>query len=153
MIPKKLKDYLVRNNVEYSVIRHPEAFTAQETAESAHVSGTRIAKTVIVNIDGDMAMAVLPANHKVMLQDLREITGADDIRFASEEEFEDMFPGCETGAMPPFGNLYGMEVFVDPSLAQQDEILFNAGNHRDLIKMRYKDFERLVEPQVLNFTS
>lgn len=153
MITKKLKDFLVKNNIQYEVIKHPLAYTAQETAHSAHISGVQIAKTVIVKIDGDMAMAVLPANQKVILQDLREITGADDVGFAAEDEFVDMFPGCEAGAMPPFGNLYGMEVFVSPSLSQQDDIVFNAGTHRDLIKMSYKDFEQLVEPQVLSFTT
>ncbi|MFN7140392.1 MAG: aminoacyl-tRNA deacylase, partial [Limisphaerales bacterium] len=112
MITKKLKEFLNKNDVKYEVIRHPTSYTAQETAEVAHISGTQIAKTVIVSIDGDLAMAVLPANQKVKLQELREITGADDVGFASEEDFEDLFPGCETGAMPPFGNLYGMEVFV-----------------------------------------
>jgi Ala-tRNA(Pro) deacylase len=153
MIVAKLKDFLKKHNVPYSIIKHPTAYTAQETAESAHISGTQIAKTVIVNIDGDMAMAVLPANQKVILQDLREITGADDVKFAAEDEFEGMFPGCEIGAMPPFGNLYGMEVYVSPQLTEQDEIVFNAGTHRDLVKMSYKDFERLVEPQVLSFTT
>ncbi len=153
MVSKKLKDFLEKNQVQYSVIRHPTAFTAQEVAASAHISGTRIAKTVIVSIDGDMAMAVLPANQKVILQDLREITGADDVKFASEEEFSHLFPGCETGAMPPFGNLYGMEVYVSPSLTRQEEIVFNAGTHRELIRMSYKDFEHLVQPQVMSFTT
>lgn len=152
MIARKLKQCLEQNGVKYEVIRHPASYTAQETAEAAHISGTMIAKTVIVNIDGDLAMAVLPANQKVKLQELREITGADDVSFANEEDFEDLFPGCETGAMPPFGNLYGMEVFVAPSLTQQEHIVFNAGSHRDLVKMTYRDFEKIVEPQVLSFT-
>jgi Ala-tRNA(Pro) deacylase len=153
MIVRKLKDFLQKNNVPYEVIKHPTTYTAQETAESAHISGNQVAKTVIVMIDGDMAMGVLPANQKVILQDLREITGADDVKFAAEEDFEDLFPGCEIGAMPPFGNLYGLEVYVSPTLAKQEEIVFNAGTHRDLVKMAYKDFERLVEPQVLSFTT
>ncbi len=152
MIARKLKQFLDQNTVNYEVIRHPASYTAQETAESAHISGTMIAKTVIVHIDGDLAMAVLPANQKVKLQELRDITGADDVGFASEGDFENLFPGCETGAMPPFGNLYGMEVYVSPNLIQQDEIAFNAGTHRDLIKIAYRDFERLVEPQVLSFS-
>lgn len=153
MIARKLKEFLEENDVKYEVIRHPTSYTAQETAESAHIPGTQVAKTVIVNIDGDLAMAVLPANQKVILQELREITGADDVRFAHEDDFDNMFPGCETGAMPPFGNLYGMAVFVSPALTQQDEIVFNAGSHRDLVKMSYRDFEKLVEPQVLSFTT
>jgi Ala-tRNA(Pro) deacylase len=100
-----------------------------------------------------MAMGVLPANQKVILQDLREITGADSVKFATEDEFEDLFPGCEVGAMPPFGNLYGMDVFVSPTLAREEEIVFNGGTHRDLVRMAFRDFERLVEPQVLSFTT
>lgn len=153
MIARKLKEFLEKNDVKYEVIRHPASYTAQETAETAHIPGTQVAKTVIVNIDGDLAMAVLPANQKVILQELREITGADDVRFAQEDDFDNMFPGCETGAMPPFGNLYGMDVYVSPGLTQQDEIVFNAGSHRDLVKMSYRDFERLVEPQVLSFST
>jgi Ala-tRNA(Pro) deacylase len=153
MITPKLKDFLTKNSVRYEIIRHAETFTAQETAHVTHVSGRQVAKTVIVKIDGDMAMAVLPANQKVILQDLRDITGADDVQFATEDEFVDLFPGCEPGAMPPFGNLYGMEVFVSPTLAQQRDILFNAGNHHEVMKIAYKDFERLVEPQVLSFTT
>ena len=153
MIVKKLKDFLSKNEVNYEIIKHPTAYTAQETAEAAHVSGTQVAKTVIVSIDDDLAMAVVPANQRVILQDLREITGADDVKFAAEEDFEDLFPGCEIGAMPPFGNLYGMEVFVSPTLTRQEEILFNGGTHRDLIKMSYRDFEKLVQPQVLSFST
>jgi Ala-tRNA(Pro) deacylase len=153
MIARKLKQFLDKEGVSYSVIRHPTSYTAQETAECAHISGAQIAKTVIVNIDGEMAMAVLPANQKVVLQDLREITGADQVLFASEDEFAGLFPGCDTGAMPPFGNLYGMDVYVSPGLADQHEIVFNAGNHDELIKLAYKDFERLVEPQVLSFST
>lgn len=153
MINPKLKQFLTKHHVRYEVIRHPETYTAQETAESVHISGTQVAKTVIVKIDGDMAMAVLPAHQKVVLQDIREITGADDVKFAAEDEFVDLFPGCEPGAMPPFGNLYGMEVFVSPTLAKQRDIVFNGGNHRELIKMAYKDYERAVEPQVLSFTT
>jgi Ala-tRNA(Pro) deacylase len=112
-----------------------------------------MAKTVIVKIDGQMAMAVLPATRKVVLQELREITGADHVTFATEEEFKALFPDCETGAMPPFGNLYGMEVYVAPSLAEDEEIAFNAGTHSELIKLAYRDFERLVKPQVASFST
>jgi Ala-tRNA(Pro) deacylase len=112
-----------------------------------------MAKTVIVTIDGRMAMAVLPAHRKIVLQDLREITGADNAGFAHEEEFKSKFPDCETGAMPPFGNLYGMEVYVAPSLAGDEYIAFNAGSHTEVIRMAYADFERLVKPQVLSFST
>src|SRR5207247_10191946 len=109
---RKLKEFLDREKVKYVSIIHSTAYTAQEVAASAHITGRELAKTVIVELDGKMAMAVLPANRKIVLQDLREVTGSDQVKFASEEEFRKMFPDCETGAMPPFGNLYGMDVYV-----------------------------------------
>src|ERR1041385_3690558 len=110
---KKLKEFLDENRVKYVSIQHSKAYTAQEVAASAHVPGKAMAKVVIVEMDGEMAMAVLPANRKIVLQDLREITGSDEVKFASEEKFRKNFPDCETGAMPPFGDLYGMDVFVE----------------------------------------
>jgi Ala-tRNA(Pro) deacylase len=106
-----------------------------------------------VELDGEMAMAVLPANKKVVLQDLRDITGSEQVRFASETKFQKRFSDCEIGAMPPFGNLYGMEVFVAESLAENPEIAFNAGSHEEIIKLAYADFERLVKPNVMSFTT
>jgi Ala-tRNA(Pro) deacylase len=150
---KKLKDFLNNQQVKYVTISHSPAYTAQEVAASAHVSGKDVAKTVIVKLDGKTAMAVLPANRKIVLQDLRDVTGADRVRFATEDEFQSLFPECETGAMPPFGNLYGMDVYVAPDLAEEDEIAFNAGSHTELIKMAYRDFERLVKPKVMSFTT
>jgi Ala-tRNA(Pro) deacylase len=150
---RKLKEFLDQNKVKYVTITHSPAFTAQESAATAHISGWALAKTVIVDIDGKMAMAVLPANLKVVLQDLRELTGADSVRFATEQEFKSAFPDCEVGAMPPFGNLYGMDVYVAPTLAENDEIAFNAGSHIELIKMSYHDFARLVQPKVVEFTT
>jgi Ala-tRNA(Pro) deacylase len=98
-------------------------------------------------------MAVLPSNRKIVLHDLREVTGCEDVRFATEEEFKNVFPDCEVGAMPPFGNLYGMDVFVAPSLEENEKISFNAGNHTEVITMAYADFERLVQPKVMIFTT
>ena len=150
---KKLKESLDREKVKYVSIVHSTAYTAQEVAASAHITGKELAKTVIVELDGKMAMAVLPANRKIVLQDLREITGSDEVKFASEEEFKKKFPDCETGAMPPFGNLYGMDVYVAESLTRNDEIAFNAGSHTEVIKMAYEDFELLVRPRVVSFTT
>jgi Ala-tRNA(Pro) deacylase len=150
---RKLKEFLDRNQVKYVAIVHSPAYTAQEVAASAHISGKEVAKTVIVKLNGKPAMAVLPANQKIILQDLRELTGSDEVKFATEEEFKKLFPDCETGAMPPFGNLYDMDVYVAESLAQDEEIAFNAGTHTELIKLSYKDFERLVQPKVLSFTT
>src|SRR5207302_2037982 len=150
---KTLKEFLDRERVKYVSIVHSTAYTAQEVAASAHITGKELAKTIIVELDGKMAMAVLPANRKIVLQDLREVTGSEEVKFASEEEFKKKFPDCETGAMPPFGNLYGMEVYVAESLTDNEEIAFNAGSHTEVIKLAYKDFERLVRPKVVSFTT
>jgi len=150
---RKLKEFLDNEKVKYVSIVHSPAYTAQEVAASAHITGKEMAKTVIVELDGKMAMAVLPANCKIVLQDLREVTGSEQVKFASEEEFKQKFPDCETGAMPPFGNLYGMEVFLAEGLSQYDEIAFNAGSHTEVIKLAFRDFERLVHPKVVSFTT
>jgi Ala-tRNA(Pro) deacylase len=150
---QKLKEFLDREKIKYLSIVHSTAYTAQEVAASAHITGKELAKTVIVELDGRMAMAVLPANRKIVLTDLREVTGSDEAKFASEDEFKKQFPDCETGAMPPFGNLYGMDVYVAETLTDNDEIAFNAGSHTEAIKMRYKDFDRLVQPKIVSFTN
>ncbi len=148
---EKLLEYLAASGVPYQLATHPQAFTAQEIADRARVSGRRFAKTVMVKLDGKMAMAVLPASEKVSLVLLEEVTGSRLAQLASEREFRDLFPDCELGAMPPFGHLYGMEVFVASDLAAADEISFNAGRHTELITMRYADFERLAQPRVAQF--
>lgn len=150
---ERLKEYLDHERVNYNSVRHYETFTAQETAESAHIPGRELAKTVVVKIDGKMAMAVLPASKRLSLGTLKAETGAGRVELATEEEFTDAFPDCEIGAMPPFGNLYGMEVYVDESLAEDAEISFNAGDHIELIKMSYSDFARLVRPKVFHLSS
>jgi len=106
-----------------------------------------------VQLDGEMAMAVLPANRKIILQDLREVTGSDQVKFVAEEDFKKKFPDCETGAMPPFGNLYGMEVYAAAALGENEQIAFNAGSHTEVIKLAYADFQRLVKPKVVSFTT
>lgn len=142
----KLKAFLDLNRVPYQTIRHPLAFTAPETAQSAHVKGKEMAKTVVVKLDGRLALAVLPANRKVDLEHLRRGAGATSAELARERDFRGEFPECELGAMPPFGNLYGMEVYVEPHLAEDAEIAFNAGSHTELVRMPYGEFERLVHP-------
>ncbi len=149
---KKLKDHLDGEQIKYVTISHSPAFTAMEVAESAHVPGRALAKTVMVKLDGRMAMAVLPSTRKVDLNLLRESAGAEEAKLATEAEFKSLFPDCETGAMPPFGNLYGMDVYVSPSLAEDDQIAFNAGSHTEVMKLAYKDFERLVKPRVVRMT-
>jgi Ala-tRNA(Pro) deacylase len=150
---KKLKEFLDQERVKYVSIIHSTAYTAQEVAASTHITGKELAKVVIVKLDGELAMAVLSANRKIVLQDLREVTGSDQVKFASEEEFKAKFPECETGAMPPFGNLYGMDVYAAASLSDIEEIAFNAGSHTEVIKLAYKDFERLAKPKVVSFTT
>jgi Ala-tRNA(Pro) deacylase len=149
---KRLKEFLDSHNMKYVTISHSRAFTAQETATSAHIPRKELAKTVMVKADGKMAMAVLPASYKVDFDLLKKATGSGKIEIADEEEFKGLFPGCEVGAMPPFGNLYGMDVFVAKSLTEDEEIAFNAGSHRELVRMAYKDFEGLVKPRVLKFS-
>jgi len=145
----KLKEFLDANGVKYVSISHSQAFTAMEVAESAHVQGKEMAKTVILNVDGRLRMAVLPAIQKVDLELLRRELGAASVELALEQEFRSDFPGCEVGAMPPFGNLFGLEVLVEPRLAADREIAFNAGSHTELIRMAYQDFERLVRPRLV----
>lgn len=145
----RLKQFLDSQGVRYVLISHSLAYTAQEVAASAHVRGKEMAKTVIVRVDGRLAMAVLTASPKVDVAQLREAIGARQVEIATEKDFAEAFPGCELGAMPPFGNLYGMEVYVDPHLSEDDEIVFNAGSHRELVRMAYVDFERLVRPKLV----
>lgn len=152
MPAKKLKEFLDSNAVKYVTVRHSTAYTAQEIAALTHTPGKALAKTVMVKIDGKMAMAVLPAAQRVDLSLLKAAAGARSIELASEEEFKSMFPDCEAGAMPPFGNLYSMDVFAEESLAEQEEIAFNAGSHTELVRLSYKDFERLAKPKVAGFT-
>ena len=148
----KLREFLDSHNIKYMVISHSLAYTAQGVAALAHVSGKKLAKTVIVKIDGILAMAVIPASDHVDLDRLRSLTGAQIVEVATEREFKDAFPDCETGAMPPFGNLYDMVVYADLTLAQHDEITFTAGTHRELVRMAWNDMVRLVKPVVEDLT-
>jgi Ala-tRNA(Pro) deacylase len=148
----KLREFLDSHNIKYLVISHSLAYTAQGVAALAHVSGKKLAKTVIVKIDGVLAMAVVPASDHVDLDQLRTLTGANIVEVATELEFKGAFPDCETGAMPPFGNLYDMPVYADISLAEQDEITFSAGTHRELVRLRWMDMARLVNPAVDRLT-
>ena len=146
---QQLREFLDSRGVKYLTIRHSLAYTAQEIAASAHVSGKEMAKTLVVKIDGRMALVVLPASEKVDLHQVRDETGARNVELATEAEFGSRFPECELGAMPPFGNLYGMETWVTESLTRDHEIAFNAGTHTEVIRMSYADFERLASPKVI----
>lgn len=144
-----LRDFLDRNHIQYMVISHSVAYTAQGIAALTHTPGKELAKTVMVMADGKLAMAVVPASFRVDLYRLKKYLGADSVELASEFEFRDRFPDCETGSMPPFGNLYGMDVFVDQALAEDQEIAFNAGSHRELMRMKFSDFRELVKPAII----
>ncbi|MFQ6103001.1 MAG: aminoacyl-tRNA deacylase [Candidatus Glassbacteria bacterium] len=150
---KKLMEFLDSNKIKYVSIRHSPVYTAQEIAASAHIPGKELAKTVMVKIDGEMAMAVLPATYHVDFDLLKKASGGSKVELASEDEFKSLFPECEIGAMPPFGNLYGMDVYVAETLAEDDEIAFNAGSHTELIKLAYKDFEEAVKPKVVRLSA
>jgi Ala-tRNA(Pro) deacylase len=148
---QKLRDFLDREKVKYVTISHSPAFTAREIAEVAHIPGKEMAKTVMVKIDGEMAMVVLPASMKVDFGRLLDATGAQVVELAREPEFKDLFPGCDLGAMPPFGNLFGLPTLVAEELTEDEEIAFNAGSLTEVIKLAYPDFERLVKPRLLPF--
>ena len=148
---QKLKDYLDKNKVRWVSIRHSTAYTASAIAASAHVKGKNLAKSVIVKLDGKLAMAVLPSKFRVDLEQLRQAAQAGAAELATEEDFAKAFANCEEGAMPPFGNLYGVPVYVEKSLAEDEEIAFNACSHSELIQLAYKDFAGLVKPTVASF--
>ncbi len=148
---QKLKAFLDEQKVKYVTITHSPAHTAEEVAAAAHIPGKEMAKTVMAKVDGDMVMVVLPASMKVDFVRLLEATGAQEVELAHEKEFRHLFPGCELGAMPPFGKLFGLRTFVAEELAEDEEICFNAGSFTELIRMAYRDFARLAEPRLLPF--
>jgi Ala-tRNA(Pro) deacylase len=153
MVVASLTEYLDQHHVPYVVITHSPAYTAQGIAGLTHISGKELAKTVIVKLDEKLVMAVLPANLHVDLAALKRILKAKTVALAAEEEFKGRFANCETGAMPPFGNLFGVPVFADENLSRDKEIAFNAGTHRELIRMSWEDYRRLAEPMVIRFAA
>lgn len=148
MILQRLKDFLDGQQIKYVVLSHSPAYTAMEIAALAQIPGKEIAKTVMIKAEGTMMMAVVPASHMVDFKAMHGITGAKHVELAGEHEFKNLFPECEVGAMPPFGNLFNMPVFVSESLAEDEMIAFNAGTHKELIRMTYRDFATLVQPKV-----
>ena len=152
MPARKLKEFLDQNGVKYTKFAHAPAYTARELAQSLHIRGNKIAKTVIVDVDGKISMAVLPANHAINFEHFRKNIGDKQIKLVTEGQFKTMFPDCEVGAMPPFGNLYGMDVYADEHLTEDEEIFFNACSHSELVRMSYQDYEKLVKPKVMKLT-
>jgi Ala-tRNA(Pro) deacylase len=151
-ILKKLKELFDEGKISYEVYNHPLAYTAQEIAERQHFSGKEMAKVVILKVDGGLIMAVVTASQKVHLNTVKANLAAHEVRLATEDEFISKFPDCEIGSMPPFGNLFGLPVCVDPAVEKDESIYFNAGNHVQTVKLRYKDFEKLVKPRVVHLT-
>ena len=147
----RLKDYLDKEKAAYQHDVHRTAYTAQEVAAEEHIPGRMMAKTVVVKAGDQFGMAVLPATQRVDLAALKAALGGQEVRLATEFEFTGLFPDCDVGAMPPFGNLYGLPVYAEESLTADTEIAFNAGTHQDTIRMKYEDFARLAQPLVLSF--
>ena len=152
MPTKMLREFLDQNKIRYVTVKHSVAYTAQEIAASAHIKGKELAKTVLIKVDGKMAMCILPASYKIDFDLLKEALGGHIIRLANEVEFKDKFPECDVGAMPPFGNLYGMDVYAEEILANDEEIAFNACSHIELLQMSFKDYGRLVKPRLMKFS-
>ena len=152
MPSRRLKECLDSHGIPYTTIDHSPAYTAQEIAHASHISGNDIAKTVIAKVNSEMVMIVLPASDMVVLDFLRDALGNQNVELATEAEFRDRFPECELGAMPPFGNLFGMDVFVSERLTLESQIAFNAGTHTELLQMSYRDFDQLVKPRVIRLS-
>jgi Ala-tRNA(Pro) deacylase len=146
-IAQNVTGLLESSGIAYEILEHPQAFSDQDVAATVHVTGKEIAKTIVVNADGKFVMAVIPAPHKLILKSLKELLGAKEVRLASEGELTGLFPDCEVGAMPPFGNLYNMPVYISTALKDRKEVIFNACSHTEVIKISYADFERLVQPK------
>lgn len=149
----RLRAVLEDNRIIHEVMHHRPDYTAQETAEDTHTPGRDFAKVVVVNADGSPSMLILPADHQIDFAKLRQSLDAESVRLATEDEMRATFTDCDTGAEPPFGNLYGMPVFVSTAFQPDQHITFNAGNHEDVIRMSYRDYDRLVGPKRLDFST
>ena len=147
----KLEKYLRDNGVEFQAMTHRAAYTAQELAAAQGVKGRQVAKVAMVHADARIVMLVMPASYRIDFARVKDLLAAKEARLALEEEFSGLFPDCETGAMPPFGNLYAVPVYVDRSLAEDSEIVFQVGTHRDTMKISYRDYARLAQPVVADF--
>jgi len=150
-IAKNLLEMLKKEKVKYEHVAHPEVYTTQEVAAVEHERGRHVVKTVVVKADGKLVLAAVPSAMKVDVKALGKLLGAKQVEVAQEHEFANMFPDCEVGAMPPFGNLYGLPLWLDARLTACKEVVFNAGTHTDTVKMSFKDFERLASPEVGEF--
>ncbi len=150
MIGPEIKKYLDSNHIPYETIHHLPAYTASQTAQAAHIPGKHLAKVVMVKLDGEFAMVAVPANCNVNWEELKRMTCAKQLELACEHEFSKLFPNCDIGAMPAFGNLYGVDVYLADSLAHEEWFAFNGGSHDDLIRICAKDFLNEVHPKMLS---
>ncbi len=148
---ERLEKYFREQGVEYQAVTHPTAYTAQQVAAAEHVPGRQFAKVAIVIADGKTVMLVLPASHRIDFPKLKAALAAKEVRLATESEFAGLFPDCDTGAMPPFGNLYNVPMYVDKALTADPEIVFNAGSHRETLRIKYTDFARLTQSTIIEF--
>ncbi len=149
---ERLKEVLDQAKISYEVYNHPLAYTAQEIAAAQHIPGKEMAKVVILKVDGSYVMVVVPASKLVNFKRVKAELRVKDVSLATEGEFDSLFPECEIGAMPPFGNLFGLPVYVDPVLEKDESIFFNAGTHLQTVRLRYKDFKELVKPKIAPLT-
>ena len=149
-LTERLRSFLDSNHAEYTLTVHPKAFTAREVAHAEHLPPREVAKTVVVSGDAEYHMVVIPANKLVDFQELRPVLGLSQVRLATEDELANLFPDCELGAMPPFGSVYGLAVYLDSSLAGEPTIAFNAGSHREVIHMTTAEFRRLAQPAIVS---
>lgn len=150
-IAEKVKSYLDNKHIGYQILQHSLAYTAMETAGAQHIPGKQLIKSVIVKADGKYLMCVLSSNYLINFEKLKKITKSKEAYLATEAEIENLFPDCEIGAGPPFGELFGLEVLVDRVVSENEEIVFNAGTHTDTVKIKYQDFARLTKSKEVNF--
>jgi Ala-tRNA(Pro) deacylase len=146
----RIQELLDRSGVAYTHTVHPLAYTAREVAAAEHLPAQEVAKVVVFLAENGYRMVVLPANKVVDFPELRAMLGVSHARLATEKELSQLFPDCDLGAMPPFGNLYGMPVYLDSSLLSDEQIAFNAGTHRDVVHVRLIDLRQMVNPEVVS---
>ena len=151
-IPQRIRDYLDSQNVPYETLHHSQAFTAQEVAHSLHISGKKCVKAVVAEADRKLVIVVMPASHRLNFQEFKSALKANQLEMLVESELVGLFPDCDIGAVPPFGNLYGIDVWVDRAVASAEYLLFCAGTHEDCIRMRYADFAKVTRPFLGHFS-
>lgn len=148
MVCTRLRALLEDQGVPHETVHHRFDYTAQEAAADTHTRGREFAKVVMLQVDGAPAMIVLPAHHRVDFARLHDELGAKQVRMCNEDEMRQLFPDCEVGAEPPFGNLYGVPVYLSDAMKDDLFITFNAGTHEDVIRMRLEDYVRLAKPRI-----